>query len=531
MRRALAQLKQEHQCARDEQRIWLEREIFERQQTEKALRESEQRLETAMLGSPVTLFSQDGGLRYTWMYNPVADWPMDRVIGQRDEDLFGPVDGARLSDLKKAVLQSGTPRQEAVTLHIDGTQRWFKLNINPLRDECGRVVGVICASIDITDVKQLENRIAESEARYRAIVEAYDGMLYICSPDYTLEFMNAKLAARSAGTGVGGKCFKVLHGLDQPCPWCSTDTLQNGGKISWDIQSPLDGRWYHIVNTPMQRADGTPARMGTIIDITERKEAERHRDELAMAVQKTQHLESMARLTGNIAHHFNNQLTVILGNADLARSELPAGHALQVYLDDIRHAAEHAARLSSEMLKCSGHALTEKTPTDLQAFLESLRALINVIAAPRIRLEVRPADRLPAVLIDPRLIQQVVLNLVTNSVEAIGDRAGTLVLETGVCTLDAEAVARMRPHGPPHAGPYVFLKLADTGGGIPDEIIPRLFDPFASTKGVGRGLGLPVALGIAETHGGGIVIVSTPEKGVVATLYLPALTAGQPASV
>ncbi len=523
-RRALALFKEEQQREFGDQRVWLEREILERRQTAKALQESEQRLETALAGSPVTLFTQDGGLRYTWIYNSVTDWRHSRIIGQTDEDLFGAEDGGRLRRLKNEVLQSGAQRREVVSLPVDGERRWFTLTVNPLRGDDGRVVGVICASVDITDIKRLEGRIAESEARYRAIVEAFDGMIYICSEDYAIEFMNAKLVARCGTPGIGQKCHKVLHGLDQPCPWCRNERVLRGETVHWEVQSPLDGRWYYVVNTPIRHEDGTHAKMAAIMDITERKEAERHRDEMFRTMQRAQHIESLARLTGNIAHHFNNQLTVILGNTDLARAELPGEHPVHAFLEDIKTAAETAARLSDEMLKCSGHALTELKPGNLGALVESARALLAVITAPRIRLVLRMAEGLPDTLMDSKLIQQVLLNLVTNGVEAIGGRTGRIEVETRLVELSADAIERLKPHGPPRPGRHVCLSVTDSGDGIPDGQMAGLFDPFSSTKGVGRGLGLPVALGIAETHRGGLEIISTPGVGVTARLYLPVHT-------
>ncbi len=520
-RESLARQVADRTAALEDQRLWLEREILERKRAEHALRESEERLHLAVRSAPITLFSQDRTLRYTWVFNPPAGIHIEQLIGRTDAELFGD-DDPGLAPFKQQVLDTGRRAQREVNVSIGGASRSFNVAAEPLRDRKGAIIGLICAAFEITALKQSQAALAESEARYRAIVETFDGLIYICSDDYQIEFMNQKLIERTGRCAVGEKCHKALHGLDHVCPWCQNERVARGERVRWEVQSPLDGRWYYVVNTPIKRPDGSIAKMAAILDITERKESERQRDSMRQTMQRAQHLESMARLSGNIAHHFNNQLTVVLGNAELAASDLPQESPLQDYLSDIRQAAERAARLSDELLTCSGHAFSSLRPGELNQLVHSCESLIGVAAAPRVEVIYALADPSPCVRMDLRLMQQALLNLVTNSVEVIGDQIGTLRIETGVQVLSGHDLDRLHPPATRTAGPYAFLRVADNGGGLAPEIQARLFDPFASTKGIGRGLGLPLTLGVVTTHHGGIAVESQTGKGCAITIYLPA---------
>lgn len=511
---------QRRTAAIEEQRLWLEREIMERKRMEQALRDSEDRLQLAVRTAPITLFSQDKSLRYTWVFNPPPGIRLDQLIGRTDVEIFGE-EGEPIRAFKMRALEENKVFQQEVAVHLGGEVRHYNVAVEPMRRRDGQPIGLICAAIDITPQKRAERATQESEARYRAIVDAFDELIYICSPDFDVEFMNQPLIKRTGRCAIGEKCHKALHGLNEKCPWCRADKVFSGEKMRWEVQSPLDNRWYYVVNTPIPRPDGRFSKMAVIFDITDRKEAERQRDELTIFKQRAQHFESLARLTGNIAHHFNNQLTVILGNAELARADTPDGSPIRKCLEEIQGAAEQAARLSGAMLTCSGHAFSRLEPESLNQLLESTRPLLEVTAAPRISLEFHLSEENPFVSADKALIQQAILNMVTNSVEAIGEKQGRISIACGTRNVDATESARIQPAGGCPPGRYAFVRISDTGGGIPAEMAARLLDPFSTTKGVGRGLGIPVTLGIMTSHRGGIRIESVAGEGCTVTLFLP----------
>lgn len=145
------------------------------------------------------------------------------------------------------------------------------MQLAPVRDEAGKIIRIIGSSVNITDLKRLEDAHRESETRYRAIVETFDGLIYICSQDYRIEFMNKQLIDRTGYDGTGELCYKVLHGLDSICSWCVNKQVFAGETVRWEVLSPKDNRWYYVVNTPIYHSDGSISKQAMILDITERK--------------------------------------------------------------------------------------------------------------------------------------------------------------------------------------------------------------------------------------------------------------------
>jgi signal transduction histidine kinase len=503
-----------------EHRAWLEREIVQRRRAEEALRESENRLQLAVRSARLTLCALDRALRYTWVFNPPAGVDANALIGRTDEEIFG-AEGRALSDLKRKAIEQRAPTQAEVGITIGGIPRHFDVSVDPLHNPQGDVIGVCCAAFEITRLKKAERALQDSEARYRAIVEAFDGLIYICTPDLNVEYMNAPLIERTGRCAIGEKCFKALHGFDAPCPWCRADRVFSGEKAQWEFRSPLDNRWYYAINMPIRRADGSIAKLAAIMDITDRKTLELQRAEMEKSFLRAQHLESLARLTGQIAHHFNNQLTVIMGSAELGIDESYGNRKLERYLHDIRAAAERAARLTNELLTISGNAFTQMESVSLNDLIGSCHSLLDVSGAPYARIRYTLSGAAPTLKIDARLLRQALLNLVTNAIEAIGDRPGEIEIATGIECVEQPKLGKLLPLVDRSPGDFAFLRVSDTGGGIRPEIEARLFDPFTSTKGVGRGLGLAVALGIASAHLGGLLIESEPGRGCTATIYLP----------
>jgi PAS domain S-box-containing protein len=158
--------------------------------------------------------------------------------------------------------------------HKDGGIIWGESSMSLVRDEENRIVKIIGVTRNVNERKTMEEELMLEKERYRAIIEAFDGLLYICSSDYKVEFMNKKLIDRTGYDGTGQMCYKVLHNLDEICPWCVNDRIQNGESAKWEIQSPKDNRWYSVANTPIFRPDGRISKQAMIYDITESKLAE-----------------------------------------------------------------------------------------------------------------------------------------------------------------------------------------------------------------------------------------------------------------
>jgi signal transduction histidine kinase/CheY-like chemotaxis protein len=265
-------------------------------------------------------------------------------------------------------------------------------------------------------------------------------------------------------------------------------------------------------------------------EIARRERAEAERRAIETQMQQAQKLESLGLLAGGIAHDFNNILTGVMGYVDLARREAVSGSTQEKYLDEAVANCQRAADVAKQMLAYSGKGRFVVGPVDLSALVENSRPLLSVSAAKGCTLAYDLAPRLPAIEADTTQLQQVLLNLVINASEAIGDRTGTVTIRTAVrdCSADDLAVDYADDRHPP--GRYVEWTVADTGTGMTAEVRARIFDPFFSTKFTGRGLGLAAVLGIVRGHRGTLTVDSEPGRGSTFRILLPALAATPPAA-
>jgi len=285
-----------------------------------------------------------------------------------------------------------------------------------------------------------------------------------------------------------------------------------------------DGRWIWLLDH-MERVDlkpdGVMRIVGVLTDISERRlQEESHRE--------SQRLEGIGLLAGGIAHDFNNLLTAMTGSLNLAQMKLPSESSVHAHLGNLESILERASNLTRQMLDYSGRGKLHVATMDLNRTVQDMTGLLRVSISKQAQLLVMPSPRLPAVLADATQIHQVVMNLVTNASEAIGEREGTITLSTRVECLTADHLPMAPPSLPMSPGAYVVLEVSDTGCGISAEALPRIFDPFFTTKATGRGLGLSALLGILRAHQGGVRVTSRPSGGTTVTIYLPSHDAGEP---
>ncbi len=265
--------------------------------------------------------------------------------------------------------------------------------------------------------------------------------------------------------------------------------------------------------------------VGVVEDVTERKRAEQERRELEAKIQHAQKLESLGVLAGGIAHDFNNLLVGVLGNAELALLEMPSDGPLRAVVGEIRDAAVRASELTNQMLAYSGKGQFLVRRIDLNELIRDIGQLLRVSISKNVTLSYRLADDLPAVRADASQVRQVVMNLITNASDAIGDAAGRITLRTAAREIRRGDLSGADPPQEPPAGRYVCLEVADTGCGMDEKTRRRLFEPFFTTKFTGRGLGMAAVLGIVRGHRGAIDFESDPGRGTTFRVLLPACEA------
>jgi PAS domain S-box-containing protein len=291
------------------------------------------------------------------------------------------------------------------------------------------------------------------------------------------------------------------------------DTFRRGEKLAGveARRRKKDGSTIEIGlwSAPLRDASGAiRATLVIAVDLTERKRIEQQ-------LRETQKLESIGVLAGGIAHDFNNLLTGILGNMSLAMEQVPPGDPVRELLGRSLRSSERAAELVRQLLAYAGKGRFIVEPIDLSALVRELSPLLMTSIPKPVRFELELAAELPLIEGDFVQIEQIVINLATNAAEAIGNRAGTVLIRTGVRDVVAQ-------NGELAPGRYVYLEVRDDGCGMDKATQAQIFDPFFSTKFTGRGLGLAAVSGIVRGHCGAIHVTSEPGKGSTFEVLLPA---------
>ena len=298
----------------------------------------------------------------------------------------------------------------------------------------------------------------------------------------------------------------------------ATAIAQGSNRFEWVHRSPHRADFpVEVLLTPIQSGQA-PLILVVWRDITERKRSEE-------ALRQAQKLESLGVLAGGVAHDFNNLLTAITGRLALARGTLLEGHPARVHLDHLERAATTAAELCRQMLAYSGHGALAVEAVDVGRAVRELGELLRAGTAREVRLDLDVGHGALYARANRAELQQVILNLVTNAAEA--SRPGDVVsVRARTLEMSQAELERDYPSQGMKPGSFVALEVEDRGAGMSPEVRARIFDPFFSTKGRGRGLGLSALLGIVRAHQGGLQIRSAPGAGTHFTVLFPSAEPG-----
>jgi PAS domain S-box-containing protein len=290
-----------------------------------------------------------------------------------------------------------------------------------------------------------------------------------------------------------------------------------------NVQKDGSLRFYELREAGVTLPGGSMSILAVSNDVTDRKRAEQAKLDLERQLLHAQKMDSLGALAGGIAHDFNNLLAVIMSNIEIVISDISMTSPVQNYLTNALLAGKRAAELTRQMLAYSGRGRYITARIDLSNLVRGLSDLLKVSVSKSVRLEFNLASGLPPIEVDAAQIQQVLMNLVSNASEAVADKPGVVTISTSVRECDASYLAETRTSNKPRPGRYLILEVSDTGCGMDDTVRAKLFDPFFSTKFVGRGLGMSAVLGIVQGHGGAIMVSSKPKKGTVISVVMPAL--------
>ena len=530
-------------------------DVTDRVLAEAKLRESEERFRRFGDASLDVLWIRDAET-LQWEYLTPA---FERIYGMEVDqalrgdtmanwlDLILPEDRDRvLANIMRVRAGERVTFDYRIRRPLDGEIRSLRNTDFPLADEGGRVRRIGGAGHDITELKQVEEALREEEARQRALVEGISQLVWRSAGGGQWSWAGPQWCAF---TGLSAEASLGLGWLDALHPGDRAAALDAWGRAEADGVLQVDCRirhagsghyaWFQTRAIPVRDEAGRLAEwIGTCTNIDDQVQARevlaRGREELEALVaartteltaaeetlRQAQKMEAVGQLTGGIAHDFNNMLQGVAGGLEMARRRMEEGRTEEAgrYLEASRAAVGRAAGLTRRLLAFARRQRLEPRPLEADALVAGLADLIRRTVGPAIAVDIRLGDGHGSVLCDPNELESALLNLCINARDAMPE-GGRLVIGTEELTLARDDI----PNREAAPGRYVALSVADTGTGMPPEVMERVFEPFFTTKpqGQGTGLGLSQVWGFVRQSGGLVRIESASGAGTTVRLLLP----------
>ena len=474
--------------------------------------------------------------------NPIAEnltgWSEADALGHPLEDVFriiseetrAPVEnpaGNVLRDGKIVGLANHT-----VLIARDGKEYHITDSGAPIRDEQGNVIGVVLVFRDQSAERVAQKALIEGERRLSTLMNNLPGMAYRCRMDsyWTMEFISQGCTAL---TGYNVKdlidnkrmsFFDLIHPDDRQQVW-DTVVKSVDQRETYTLEYRIttadgDEKWVWERGCAIRSQEGSiEALEGFIHDITERKQAAAEQSKLQDQLNQSQKIEAIGQLAGGVAHDFNNMLSVIIGNAELADDQLGPSSPLHAKLAEILKAGKHSASLVKQLLGFARKQNIKPRKLDLNDTISGLCDMLRRLIGEMITLEWVPDTQLWPVLMDPSQIDQILINLTVNAGDAITG-AGTIIIAPSNVShrKTSDGALAEAPYGD-----YVLLSVSDSGCGMDAATQAHIFEPFFTTKphGFGTGLGLSTVYGIVKQNNGFIRVNSQPGQGSCFKIYLP----------
>jgi PAS domain S-box-containing protein len=477
------------------------------------------------------------GLVTSW--NPGAEritgYSSAEMLGRRCAMVFPTEDLARgkPDQLLRQAAAQGRSEDEGWRVRKDGSRFLTQSVLTAFRDAQGGLQGFACIGRDITEQRAAQaaledqahtrlEELRESEARLQGFIRHASAAIACKGLDGRFLLINPRME-----TLIGREASAILGRTNEdlfPEEVCARvrERDQQVLRLRQDIQveehwAREDGAAFDLIvhKFPLVDATGRCWGLGIITtDITESKRAD-------LALLQSQKLESLGVLAGGVAHDFNNLLGAMQGNVELAMTEDSMASA-RPYLETLRGLMIKTSGLLRMMLAYSGRGQSAMRSLDLNQLVEDMTRLMTLFFSKKARISMELQRDLPAMVGDPAQVQQVVMNLVLNACEALGEQNGVITLSTAREEVSQTAIETAYPGQALHPGPHVALEVADNGSGMTLEVMKKIFDPFFTTKFTGRGLGLAAIHGIVRSHHGAILVSSEPGRGSRFKLLFPA---------
>ncbi len=508
------------------------RDITERKRAEEALA-AEQRLLTSLIeSSPDSIYFKDRQSRFLRINKALAEkiqvQSPDDALGKTDFDFFGKDHGPQAYEDEQHLIATGEPLidMEEREDWPDGRVTWVSSTKMPMRDNEGRIVGLMGISRDITERKEAEVALRDSERRFRTLFEgAAEGIAIADVESRTLGYVNPAICEMLGYTAeeLTGMGVQDIHPAeDLPAVFAAFEAQARGEQqLAPDIPCLRKDGTVLIadINTAPVELDGQLCLVAFFTDVTERKEAEAERQRLERQLRERQRLASVGVLASGIGHEFNNILQAITGYCEIMLMEMEAQSTQRQNILEIKTAAYHAGELARELLAFSRQGPLECEVVDLNEVLRDSEPLLLQALDETTPLKLELDPQLKPIFADAAHIRKVVMNLVVNARDSMPD-GGAVTLSTMNWTITKEELPEL-PNA--KAGSFACFSVEDTGCGMNREQLAHIFDPFYTTKPVGQGtgLGLAVVYGMVQEHDGWMSVASEPGRGSVFTVFLP----------
>jgi two-component system, cell cycle sensor histidine kinase and response regulator CckA len=503
--------------------VVLATDVAERRTVEEQIRL--QALVLDQISDHVTVTDLSGRITYVNQAQVEAlGYAHQELIGRSTEIHGEEADlGASQKEILQKTLRDGQWRGDVVNYSSDGNRLVMDCRTRVVRDRHGTPVALVGVGTDITEQRQAE----DDRRKLLHAIEQSPALVIITDLDGNIEYVNPKFTQVTGYTldEVRGRNPSILKsGETSPQVYRELwETIESGGEWHGEFHNKKkDGTlfWERAVVSSIRDAGGAITHFLAVKeDITAQKALE------AQFLQ-AQKMETVGRLAGGVAHDFNNQLTIIMGLAEMVQARLDPGHELSGDLEEILQATRRSSELTRQLLGFARRQTICPKVLDLNDTVSKLLKMLRRLIGEGIQLIWRPGPELGEVTMDPTQIDQILANLSVNARDAL-EGAGTLAIETKNVVLD-EAYCANHPGAVP--GEYVLLTVSDDGCGMSREILDHVFEPFFTTKdkGKGTGLGLATVYGIVKQNRGFITIYSEPGQGTSVKVYLPRSPAKAP---
>ncbi len=377
--------------------------------------------------------------------------------------------------------------------------------------------------VEITERKRAEEVLLQIQVELQRYITAIDDIglgMCVIDADYRLRMMNKTMVAWF-GDDPEGICHRVIMGQGNPCPHCRLrDVVKQARKVRYQ-PTMADGRRFDIVATPLSNTDGTISKMIIIRDITEQQQQEERRLEITRQREELKKLASLKNMAGAIAHRFNNAMVSVQGNLELLTLLLPGESKKHRMASQAFQAAKGASQIGSMMLSYVGqNPLTRRKVSLLKVVREAVIAAKHLPS--KIDLQIVPSNRTLYCSIDQQQLKEVIENILINAVESFENDSGTIEITFGIDYFTTKDFPIFFQENNLENGMYSFCQIKDSGQGICAEDLPKVFEPFYTTKFFGRGLGLALSAGIMQTHDGALTFESILGRGTTVRIVLPA---------